>query len=78
MPRGALRPWPPMKSGDRLGWLWHHRLVRTLALMLSAWLLVETATISIFVLFVLETLHESKTVYGALFSAGPPAARSAG
>jgi MFS family permease len=65
---------PPSRLRDEIGeglrWLWHHRLLRTLALMLSAWLLVETATISIFVLFVLETLHESKTVYGVLFSAG--------
>ncbi len=56
--------------GEGLRWLWRHRLLRTLALMLSVWMLVETATASIFVLFALEAVHVSRTVYGILFSAG--------
>lgn len=55
--------------GEGLRWLWHHRLLRTLGLMLSLWMLVETATFSIFVLFALEALHVSKATYGLLFSA---------
>ncbi|HEY7137493.1 MAG TPA: MFS transporter [Acidimicrobiia bacterium] len=65
-PRTRLRH----EIAEGLRWLWHHRLLRTLALMLSVWMLVETATGSIFVLFALETVHVSKTGYGLLFSAG--------
>jgi MFS family permease len=65
-PRTRLRH----EIAEGLRWLWHHRLLRTLALMLSVWMLVETATGSIFVLFALETVHVSKTGYGVLFSAG--------
>jgi hypothetical protein len=65
-PRTRLRH----EIAEGLRWLWHHRLLRTLALMLSVWMLVETATGSIFVLFALETVHVSTTGYGVLFSAG--------
>jgi MFS family permease len=65
-PRTRLRH----EIAEGLRWLWHHRLLRTLALMLSVWMLVETATGSIFVLFALDTVHVSKTGYGVLFSAG--------
>jgi MFS family permease len=56
--------------GEGLRWLWRHRLLRTLAVMLGIWNLLTTASAAIFVLFATEDLHVSKTGYGLLFSAG--------
>jgi MFS family permease len=55
---------------EGLRWLWRHRLLRTLAIMLGVWNLLTTASVAIFVLFATEELHVSKAGYGLLFSAG--------
>jgi Na+/melibiose symporter-like transporter len=55
---------------EGLRWLWRHRLLRTLAIMLGVWNLLTTASAAIFVLFATEELHVSKAGYGLLFSAG--------
>lgn len=56
--------------GDAIRWLWHHRLLRTLAALLGMWNLVATAGESILVLFALERLHLHKTGFGLLLAAG--------
>ena len=56
--------------GEGLRWLWRHRLLRTLALMLGVWNLLTTAGFAIFVLFATQDLHVSNAGYGLLFSAG--------
>ena len=56
--------------GEGLRWLWRHRLLRTLALMLGVWNLLTTASGAVFVLFATEDLHVSTAGYGLLFSAG--------
>ena len=56
--------------GEGLRWLWQHRLLRTLALMLGAWNLLTTASGAVFVLFATEDLHVSTAGFGLLFSAG--------
>jgi Na+/melibiose symporter-like transporter len=62
------RLWTEIGEGVR--WLWRHRLLRTLALMLGTWNLVTTASAAVFVLFATEDLHVSTAGYGLLFSAG--------
>ncbi len=54
---------------EGLRWLWHHRLIRTLAIMLAVWNLVSAATMAVFVLFALEELGTTRTGYGLLFTA---------
>ncbi|MDQ4064642.1 MAG: MFS transporter [Actinomycetota bacterium] len=49
-------------------WLWNHRLLRTLAIMLGTWNMLGTATFSIFVLFALEILGLSEVGYGVVLS----------
>ncbi|MBV9040764.1 MAG: MFS transporter [Acidimicrobiia bacterium] len=56
--------------GEGLRWLWRHRLLRTLALMLGLWNLLTTASGAVFVLFATEDLHVSTAGFGLLFSAG--------
>ena len=56
--------------GEGLRWLWRHRLLRTLALMLGVWNLLTTASAAVFVLFATEDLHVSTAGFGLLFSAG--------
>lgn len=56
--------------GEGLRWLWRHRLLRTLALMLGVWNLLTTASGAVFVLFATEDLHVSTAGFGLLFSAG--------
>jgi MFS family permease len=69
-PEGAEHPrlWTEIVEGLR--WLWRHRLLRTLALMLGVWNLLTTASAAVFVLFATEDLHVSTAGYGLLFSAG--------
>ena len=64
----ATRLWSEI--GEGLRWLWRHRLLRTLALMLGTWNLLTTASGAVFVLFATEDLHVSTAGYGLLFSAG--------
>jgi len=54
---------------EGLRWLWRHRLIRTLAIMLSVWNLVSAATMAVFVLFALDELDMTRTGYGLLFTA---------
>ena len=56
--------------GEGLRWLWRHRVLRTLALMLGVWNLLTTASGAVFVLFATEDLHVSTAGFGLLFSAG--------
>jgi MFS family permease len=74
--RGSFRvprAGPPTRLGheirEGLQWLWAHRLIRSLAIMLGIWNLVSTATGAILVLFALEVLHLHDVAYGLLFTA---------
>jgi MFS family permease len=68
----APRVGPPRhlhtEIAEGLRWLWHHRLIRTLALMLTVWNMVASAIAAVFVLFALRTLHLSKVEYGVLLT----------
>ncbi|MCU1450714.1 MAG: Na+/melibiose symporter-like transporter [Acidimicrobiales bacterium] len=64
------RPRLRSEIAEGLRWLWRHRLLRTLAVMLGVWNLLTTASAAIFVLFATQDLHVSKAGYGLLFSAG--------
>jgi MFS family permease len=68
--QAAERPRLWTEIGEGLRWLWRHRLLRTLALMLGVWNLLTTASGAVFVLFATEDLHVSTAGYGLLFSAG--------
>ena len=69
----APRTGPPRRLhheiAEGLRWLWHHRLIRTLAFMLTVWNLVASAIVAVFVLFALHTLHLGKVQYGLLLTA---------
>jgi MFS family permease len=54
--------------GEGLRWLWQHRLLRTLAIMLGTWNMLTTAWFSIFVLFALQILDLSKGGFGILLA----------
>src|SRR5205807_5090714 len=71
-PRTHIQERPRLRSeiAEGLRWLWRHRLLRTLAVMLGVWNLLTTASAAIFVLFATQDLHVSKAGYGLLFSAG--------
>lgn len=58
--------WVDIKEG--LVWLWRHRLIRTLALMLGTMMLSYTATLSVFVLFSLEILGVGGAGFGVLLA----------
>lgn len=57
-----------VEIGQSIRWLWRHRLLRTMAVMLSAASLGGILGVSIFVQFALETLHVSQRWYGALLA----------
>ena len=69
-PRDAALPTTTMRAdiAEGLRWLWNHKLLRTLAIMLGTWNALSTATFSIFVLFALEILGVREVGYGILFS----------
>lgn len=52
-----------------LGWLWHHPVVRTLAVMVGILAFVAQAILAILVLFALRVLHLSTDGYGLLLAA---------
>jgi len=54
---------------EGLRWLWHHRLIRTLAIMLGLWNGLSMASFSIFVLYALEILNLSGVGFGMLLAA---------
>lgn len=55
--------------GDGVRWLRSHRQLRSLVLLLTAWNLTETATVSILVLYSLERLDLAPSSYGLLLTA---------
>jgi MFS family permease len=55
---------------EGLKWLWNHRLIRTLAIMLGIWNGVSMAGFAIFVLYALEILGLNEVGYGVLLAAG--------
>ena len=74
--RGSFRvprPGPPTRISheikEGLQWLWAHRLIRSMAIMLAVWNLVAAATQAILVLFALEILDLHGIGYGLLFTA---------
>lgn len=68
--RDADLPRPTMRAdiAEGVRWLWNHKLLRTLAIMLGTWNALSTATFSIFVLFALEILEVSEVSYGVLLA----------
>lgn len=69
-PRDEGLPRTTMRSdiAEGLRWLWNHKLLRTLAMMLGTWNALNTAAFSIFVLFALEILDVTEVGYGILMS----------
>lgn len=69
-PRDADVPSMSMRAdiAEGLKWLWNHKLLRTLAIMLGTWNALNTAAFSIFVLFALEILEVTEVGYGILIS----------
>jgi Na+/melibiose symporter-like transporter len=49
-------------------WLWRHRQLRAMCLLLTLWNLVESAVFAILVLWALEVLLLPKAAYGALLT----------
>jgi MFS family permease len=74
--RTRIRATP--EAGDRTGvtrqigvglrWLWRHRQLRALVVLLTLWNLAENATIAVLVLYVLEVLHVGESFFGLLLS----------
>ncbi len=58
--------WREMRAG--VVWLWHHRPLRTLALLVAASNLADGMLFSILVLFVLEVMRLPVAVYGPLLA----------
>ncbi|HWM20833.1 MAG TPA: MFS transporter [Ilumatobacteraceae bacterium] len=63
---------------DGLAWLWHHRQLRTLALLLGALTCLATAGEAILVLYAQQILGLGEVGYGALISAAALGAVSGG
>jgi MFS family permease len=51
-----------------LRWLWRHRQLRALVVLLTLWNPAESATIAVLVLYVLEVLHVPASFFGLLLS----------
>jgi MFS family permease len=77
--RGGFRPErsegaPPttlmVEIGEGLRWLWNHRLIRTLAIMLGVFNMTLAATQAIFVLFAQDVLGLGSFGYGVLLTSG--------
>ncbi len=56
--------------GEGLRWLWNHRLIRTLAIMLGVFNMTFAATDAIFVLFAQDVLGLGSFGYGVLVTSG--------
>jgi MFS family permease len=54
--------------GVGLRWLWRHRQLRALVVLLTLWNLAENAAFAVLVLYVLEVLHVGASFYGLLLS----------
>ncbi len=77
--RGQFRPERPegappttlvAEIGEGLRWLWNHRLIRTLAIMLGVFNMTFAATEAIFVLFAQDILDLGSFGYGVLLTSG--------
>jgi MFS family permease len=77
--RGRFRPERPegappttlaAEIGEGLRWLWNHRLIRTLAVMLGVFNMTLAATDAIFVLFAQDILGLGSFGYGVLLTSG--------
>jgi MFS family permease len=77
--RGRFRPERPegappttlaAEIGEGLRWLWNHRLIRTLAVMLGVFNMTLAATDAIFVLFAQDILGLGSVGYGVLLTSG--------
>ena len=77
--RGQFRPERPegappttlvAEIGEGLRWLWNHRLIRTLAIMLGVFSMTFAATDAIFVLFAQDVLGLGSFGYGVLLTSG--------
>jgi MFS family permease len=75
--RGRFLPVPPsadapptlrQQIGEGLRWLWHHRLLRTLAAMVGVSNMISSAAISILVLFAIQILGLGSAGYGILMT----------
>jgi len=76
----ATRDRPTLRSevAEGLRWLWHHRLLRGLAVAAGVSLLGMQMTAAIFVLFAQDLLHISDRWYGALIAIGAVGAVAGG
>lgn len=75
--RGSFRAKGAEKSGassmraeivEGFRWLWSNRLLRTMAVMLGIWNLLQTAYFAVFVLYALEILRLHPGSYGVLLA----------
>jgi len=55
--------------GEGLAWLWHHRLLRTLCVLIGVSNLMFSAAMAVAVLYALEVLRLGETGYGVLLAA---------
>jgi predicted MFS family arabinose efflux permease len=69
-PEGAPPTTLVGEIGEGLRWLWNHRLIRTLAIMLGVFNITFAATDAIFVLFAQEVLGLGSFGYGVLVTSG--------
>lgn len=72
-PEAAAAPGVPLtlrglgsQTAEGISWLWRHRVLRTLCLMVGALNSAVLAVLGIAVLYALHILHVSETVYGLL------------
>ena len=69
-PAGAPRTTLVAEIGEGLRWLWNHRLIRTLAIMLGVFNMTFAATDAIFVLFAQDVLGLGSFGFGLLLTSG--------
>ncbi len=69
-PEGAPPTTLAAEIGEGLRWLWNHRLIRTLAIMLGVFNMTFAATQAIFVLFAQDVLGLGSFGYGVLLTSG--------
>ncbi len=54
--------------GEGVRWLWRHRQLRALVVLLMVWNLVENAYVSVLVLYVLQVLQVDPSLYGVMLT----------
>ncbi|NDI46610.1 MFS transporter [Goekera deserti] len=65
---GASRTRLTADIGEGLRWLWSHRQLRWLVVLLACWNLIENAYLGILVLYALEVLDVGASAYGVLLT----------